>query len=198
MKHITFSMFLVLLLLTACSGETTSGDAVVKQAKLTGFEKNLVDLTGDHSFVFDIELKSDEITGITGTIDYYKDGKLVRQIGGISTQIMEEDYGDTIRAVFIQQPKSKNQEQWITSIMTDGSQSSGNTLNDDIGAREKMDSASGEVSEAPLFIGEKKVLATIAYTNDEGITILNDIVTKEDLKTATDYEQVYVFSVELK
>ena len=61
-----------------------------------------------------------------------------------------------------------------------------------------MSTGSGSVSEVPLFIGEKKVLATIAYTNNKGMTILNDIETKEDLKRVTDYEQVYIISVELK
>ncbi|MFZ3577795.1 hypothetical protein [Virgibacillus sp. DJP39] len=89
-----------------------------------------------------------------------------------------------------------NQEQWITSIMDDGGQSSG-LFKKDISGREKMSSGTGGLNEAPLFIGEKKVVATIVYTNKQGLSIYNDIETKEQLEKATDYEHVYIISVEL-
>ncbi|WP_404451360.1 hypothetical protein LG329_13585 [Virgibacillus necropolis] len=80
--------------------------------------------------------------------------------------------------------------------MRGGSQSSVTTKND-IEERENMASGSGSISELPLTIGEK-VVATIVYTDEKGMSILNHIETEEDLKMATNYEQVYVISVEMK
>lgn len=109
---------------------------------------------------------------------------------------MEEEQQEAIRMVFMREPKSDDQEQWITSIMRGGSQSSVSTKND-IEKRKKMALGSGTISEVPLSIGEKKVVATMVYTDEKGMTIINNIETEEELKMATDYEHVYVISVEM-
>ena len=56
MKYLTIGIFLPLLLLTACSKDSAD-DALIKHAELTKFEENLVDLTSEHSFIFDLEIK---------------------------------------------------------------------------------------------------------------------------------------------
>ncbi|WP_404451359.1 hypothetical protein LG329_13580 [Virgibacillus necropolis] len=96
---------LLLLLLCACSEKTTtSSDAVIKQAELTQFEKNLLELMDNRSFAYDIDLKNDQVSKITGTVDYYENGEFVRQISELSTKIMEEEHKEVVRMVFMQQP----------------------------------------------------------------------------------------------
>ena len=51
---------------------------------------------------------------------------------------------------------------------------------------------------ALVIIGESKVIGTIAYSSKDEMSIVNEIETKEDLKRATDYEQAYLISVELR
>ena len=198
MKYLTISIILPLLLLTACSKDS-AGDALIKHAELTKFEENLVDLTSEHSFIFDLEINNEEITEIIATVDYYENGEFVRQIGNMGSAISQENIEDTIRVSFIQQPINENEENWLTSVMTDDGQSSGTVLNKIDGkARINFAAGSGGVNEGPLIIGESKVIGTIAYSSKDEMSIVNEIETKEDLKRATDYEQAYLISVELR
>lgn len=155
MKYLTLGLFLILLLLTACSEETTSADALIKQAELTSFEKSLADLTGKYSLIYDIDLKNDKATEITGIVDYYEHGEFVRQISEVSFPITEEINTETIRVAFIQQLINDSEENWITSFMTDEGQFSGTTKNK-IDQLDQMASGSGGLSEDSLFMGEKK------------------------------------------
>ena len=199
MKHLSIGVFLTLLLLTACSKDS-AGDAMIKDAELTKFEKSLVDLTTDHSYIFDLEINNDEITEIMGTVDYYENGEFVRNVSGISTAISEEENNeDKLTVAIIHQARNDKEEQWITSSMTEDGQSSGTVLNNIDGkARENFASVWGVVNEGPLTIGQKKVVGVLAYSAKDGLSMANSIETKEDIKRATDYEQVYIISVELR
>jgi hypothetical protein len=196
LKYLTLSIFLPLLLLSACTKEL-AGDAIIKHAELTKFEENLVDLTSENSFIFDMEINNEEITEIIATVDYYENGEFVRQIGNMGSAISQENIEDTIRVSFIQQPINETEENWLTSVMTDDGQSSGTVLNKIAGKARKA-SGSGGVNEGPVIIGESKVIGTIAYSSKDEMSIVNEIETKEDIKRATDYEQVYLISVELR
>lgn len=199
MKHLSIGVFLSLLLLTACS-KGSAGDAMIKPAELTKFEESLVDLTSEHFFIFDLEIKNEEITEIKGTVDYYENGEFVRKVSEINTGISEEENNeDKLTVAIIRQARNDKEENWITSFMTESGQSSGSVLNKIDGkAREKFASSWGGVNEGPLTIGQKKVIGTLAYSGKDGISINHSIETKEDIKRATDYEQVYVLSVELR
>ncbi|HSO58468.1 MAG TPA: hypothetical protein VLQ66_09635, partial [Paenisporosarcina sp.] len=190
---------LSLVLLTGCTKDS-KGDAMIKNAELTKFEESLVDLTTDHSFIFDLEINNDEITEIMETVDYYENGEFVRNVSGISTAISEEeDNEDKLTVAIIHQARNDKEEQWITSLMTESGQSSGTVLNNIDGkAREKFASVSGRVNQGPLTIGQKKVIGVLAYSAKDGLSMANRIETKEDLKRATDYEQVYIISVEIR
>lgn len=199
MKHLFIGLFLSLLLLTACSKDS-EGDAMIKIAELTKFEESLVDLTTDHSYILNLEINNDEITEIMGTVDYYENGEFVRNVSGISTAISEEENNeDKLTVAIIHQARNDKEEQWITSFITEDGQSSGTVLNNIDGkAREKFASVWGGVNEGPLTIGQKKVVGVLAYSAKDGLSMANSIETKEDIKRATDYEQVYLLSVELR
>ena len=199
MKHLSIGIFLSLLLLTACSKDS-AGDAMIKIAELTKFEESLVDLTTEHFFIFDLEINNDEITEIKGTVDYYENGEFVRKVSEINTGISEEENNeDKLIVAIIRQARNDKEEQWITSLITESGQSSGTVLNNIDGkAREKFASVWGGVNEGPLTIGQKKVIGILAYSAKDGLSMANSIETKEDIKRATDYEQVYIISVELR
>ena len=199
LKNLLTFIVLSLVLLTGCTKDS-KGDAMIKNAELTKFEESLVDLTTDHSFIFDLEINNDEITEIMETVDYYENGEFVRNVSGISTAISEEeDNEDKLTVAIIHQARNDKEEQWITSLMTESGQSSGTVLNNIDGkAREKFASVSGRVNQGPLTIGQKKVIGVLAYSAKDGLSMANRIETKEDLKRATDYEQVYIISVEIR
>jgi len=199
LKYLSTFLVLSLVLLTGCTKEP-KGDAVVKHAELNKFEESLVDLTTDHSFIFDLEINNDEIVEIMGTVDYYENGEFVRNVSGISTAISEEENNeDKLTVAIIHQARNDKEEQWITSLLTEDGLSSGTVLNNIDGkAREKFASVWGRVNEGPLTIGQKKVIGVLAYSAKDGLSMANSIETKEDIKRATDYEQVYLLSVELR
>lgn len=199
MKYLSAFLFLSLVLLTGCTKES-KGDAIIKKVELTKFEEGLVNLTTDHSFIFDLEINNDEITEMIGTVDYYENGEFVRKVSEINTGISEEEENeDNFTVAFIHQARNDIEENWITALMTESGQLSGTVQNNIDGkAREKFASISGWVNEGPLTIGQKKVIGILAYSAKDGLSITNSIETKEDIKRATDYEQVYLLSVELK
>ncbi|NEU32044.1 hypothetical protein GN156_14875 [bacterium LRH843] len=66
--------------------------------------------------------------------------------------------------------------------------------------REKLNSTAwgGIHSPTPLFKNENKIIASIVHTNKNTVSSRTDISTEEELKEATNYEQVYIISIELK
>lgn len=197
MKYLTFGLLLILFTLTACSEETPKGDALIKQAELTSFEKSLSDLTGQYALMYDIDLKTKKATEITGYVDYYENGEFVRQVSDLSSPITEDNHTETLRVAFIQQLVNDNEEKWITSFMTDEGQFSGTNKNK-INQLDQMASGSGGLSEDSLVIGKKKNVAIIVYSNKDVVGISNNIETDEDLKSATNYEHVYILSIEVR
>lgn len=196
LKYLSAFLVLSLVLLTGCTQES-KGDAVVKHVELTKFEEGLVNLTSERSFIFDMEINNDEVTEFIGTVDYYENGKLVRQVCKLGSAIEQESIDDTVRVTFIQQPVNENEEKWLISTMTDDGQISGSFKND-IAGKERMTfgSTSEGVNEGPLIVGENKVIGAISYFVNGSSTY--SIKTKEDMQRATDYEQAYLISVELR
>jgi len=197
MKYLTLGLLLILFTLTACSDEIPKGDALIKQAELTSFEKSLADLTGQYALIYDIDLKTKNATEITGIVDYYENGEFVRQISKVSSPITEENNSETIRVAFIQQLINDSEEKWITSFMTNGGHFSGTNKNK-IDQLDQMASGSGGLSKDSLVIGKTKRIAIIVYSNKDEVGINNNLETKEDLKRATNYEHAYIISIEIR
>ncbi|PAV29683.1 hypothetical protein CIL05_09935 [Virgibacillus profundi] len=198
MRYVPVFFLITLSLLSACSNEVES-DAVIEEAELTEFEKNLIELTGDQSFVYDYEINNDEVKEIHTFIDYYEKGELIERVSEMGTTLSETQSDDPMRTVFIRKQVNENEEQWITSIMSNSGSSSADAVND-ISKRKEMNSASwgGITSRTPVNIGEKQVVASIVKSNKNGVSTYNIIETEDDLKRATDYEQVYIISIELR
>jgi len=105
---------------------------------------------------------------------------------------------DSLRLAVLQQV-NKNEDNWITSIMNESGMSSV-AFPQPTDERERMNfgSTSGGIEVEALVIGERKIIYSIAYSSSDEMSILQNIETKEDLKKATNYEQVYIVSVELR
>ncbi|MGB3262181.1 hypothetical protein [Paenisporosarcina sp.] len=195
MKYIKLGILMVLLL-SACSGESKNGDAEIKRSELTQFEENLLSLSSQHSLVYDLELNKEAAKEIVVTIDYYERGKFIRQITEMTDRIVEDQ--ESLRLAVLQQV-NKDEDIWITSIMNESSMSSiAFPQNTDEQERMNFASTSGGIEVGGLVIGERKIIHSIAYSNSDEMSILQNIETKEDLKKATNYEQVYIVSVELR
>lgn len=195
MKYLTFGI-LMIFLLSACSGESKSGDAEIKRSELTNFEENLLSLSSQHSMVYDLDLKNEAAKEIVVTIDYYEKGKFVRQITELTDRIVDNQ--DSLRLAVLQQV-NKNEDNWITSIMNESGMSS-IAFPQPTDERERMNfaSTSGGIEVGALVIGERKIIYSIAYSSSDEMSILPNIETKEDLQKATNYEQVYIVSVEIR
>lgn len=197
MKYFSIVILIILSLLTACSNEE-KGDAIIKEAELTDFEKSLMEIAGKESFAFDIELNNENVEEVHTKIDYYENGEFIDSLSEFSSALSESDLKETIRAVFIRQEITDQEEQWISSVITaDGSGSS--TIKNKIADSEEMSSAWGGIpSSASLNIGEKRIIASIVHSNRNQVSVLNSIETEADIKRATDYERAYLISIELK
>lgn len=195
MKYLTLGI-LMAFLLTGCSDETIKGDAQLKRAELTNFEENLLSLSSQHSMVYDLEVNNEAAKEIVVTVDYYEKGKFVRQLTEMTDQIVKDQ--DSLRFAVLQQA-NKGEDNWITTFMKESGMSS-IAFPQQTDERERLNfgSTSGGVDEVALEIGVKKIIHSIAYSNSDQMSILAEINTKEDLKRATDYEQVYIVSVELR
>lgn len=196
MKYLTLGLLMVFLL-CACSDQSEEGDAKIKRTELTSFEENLLSIASKHSMVYDLELKNEAAKEIVVTIDYYEKGKFVRQITEMK-DLIEEDK-ESLRIAVLQQPSTSNEENWITSIMRKSGMSS-LSFPQNTTERDKMNfaSTSGGIDEGLMLIGEQKIIYSIVYTELGEMSITQDIETKEDLKKATNYEQVYIVSLEIR
>ncbi|WP_188454841.1 hypothetical protein [Virgibacillus oceani] len=201
MRYITIAILLLLSLLSACTQDKVNkdADAIIKEANLTEFEKYMVKIAGTNSFHYDMEIKSKDVNKLHTTIDYYENGNFKRKIADSYTALSEKDLNETIRTVFIRQQPTNNQEQWISTVMTkDGYSSSESKLV--ITKRKEAESSTwgGISDETPLHIGEKRIIASLINSDKNAVSITYNMETEEEIKKATNYEQVYLISVELQ
>ncbi|WP_085992919.1 hypothetical protein [Oceanobacillus senegalensis] len=192
-------MISVILVLSACSTKEPleeEGDAAIQPAKLSNYEKNLTQIMAMENFAYDVNIHDEEVRAIETTIDYYKNGELMGTFAELESHVNDDN---SIRTVFLRQKLNENEEKWVCSHMDENGQSSGMQMKEFEGREELNSSAWGGLTEpTPLYIGEKLVIASLVFSNKNGISIYSDLSTEEALKQQTDYEQVYIISIELK
>jgi|SRR5690625_219886 len=200
-KYISIYIFIILSLLSACSQEKMDeADAVIKEAELTSFEENLINMINNSAFVYDVEVNNEDIEDLQLTVDYYEKGEFVDRIVDISTMVVSEEGPEKyIRAVFTQSNPAENQEQWIAAVMTNNGYSSGESANENMKDRKEMSSTWGGVN-LPVDVneGERQVIGSMIYSGKNAVSGVSNIETEADLKKATDYEQAYILSIEVK
>ncbi|RKQ33942.1 hypothetical protein [Oceanobacillus halophilus] len=203
MKRFFVSIIIItMVLLVACSTKDsveTQGDATIQEAKLTDFEKQFTDLLDGVSFVHDIEIKNDQVKEISTTVDVYQNGEYKDTVVEFGKGISETEKEETIRTVFLSSMLNKHDEKWMSAVMTNSGSGSGTNTYDSSEIVNLNSSAWGGITDStPLFIGEKLPIASIVYSNKESIVMLNHFSRDEALEKQTNYEQVYILSVEIR
>lgn len=190
---------IIIIILTACTSQATDEIAKVSEPKLTNFEENILDIVGDHSFIYDIQLTSEDIQEITCFVDYYEHSEWKERVAEFTSYISDEKKNDTMRVVFFQQTHDLK-EKWTVAVIEDEGMSSIETENERPAERNNMMSSLWGGVSMPISLSkdEKHVIAHLIYSDEDTISIPAFIETDADLNKLTDHEHVYVLSLELK
>ncbi|GAB4074249.1 hypothetical protein GCM10028778_17520 [Barrientosiimonas marina] len=203
LRALTVILFLLALVLTACSDDTKpvgpdkKGDATIAEADLTDFDKKLMNLATDMSFAYDIQLHNQEAKELQVTVEHYQNGEKVNEILNMASGLKNVKPSDNLKVVFLRQKAGEGQEKWVGSVIrANGSSSVENTVeapSDDYASV----SSGGISSQTSFTIGERQYASTIIHTNQHSVSQRTDLDTDEAIKQATDYEDVYLLSVRL-
>ena len=182
--HLKMLSVVVLLLsfLSACKEDNASRDAVIKDVKLSEYEQKLLSLSNEDFQIFDIELKNDSIRKVIMTIDYYENGKFISQISQLTHLISKEQPQDFLRASILRQIANNDEKKWITilseengsDVFTDSFENIAHIVEGEYG------SSQSSVKTGPFILGEKKIISTLLYSNDDEFADLREIETEED------------------
>ncbi|MDE5413448.1 hypothetical protein [Alkalihalobacterium chitinilyticum] len=173
--------------------------AVIKNGELTRFEEGLLQSIGDRAFVYDIDIENVDVSEIYVTVDHYTKGELVSKVVEMTTPIYENSDDNVIRTVFINQQFEKmKKERWTLSVMTNSETTHG-SIDKELSLHEDHSlSAYGGITD-PVFLSlnEKYAVASVIRSNEDAITVINGPLTEEELKEVTNYDHVYIVSIQL-
>lgn len=193
MKKIVFSMIVVLLFLLGCSSEP-KGDAVLKETSLTDFERNLISLYGESAIIHDVKILNDDVKEIYLYIDLYKQGERMGTVSEISSGISE----DKFKTIFLNLKPTDEERQWVSAVMLESGYASGNASNKLDDETYESSAWGGITGENELKIGKKQPVGSLVYSNQNQIGMIDDLSTEDAVKQQTNYEEVYIFSIELR
>ncbi|MEB1809180.1 MAG: hypothetical protein LPK26_18140 [Bacillaceae bacterium] len=173
--------------------------AVIKNGELTRFEEGLLQSIGDRAFVYDIDIENVDVSEIYVTVDHYTKGELVSKVVEMTTSIYENSDDNVIRTVFInQQFENMKKERWTLSVMTNAETTHG-SIDKELNLDEDYSlSAYGGITDpVSLSLNETYAVASVIRTNEDAITVINGPLTEEELKEVTNYDHVYIVSIQL-
>ncbi|MDY0405385.1 hypothetical protein P5G51_008220 [Virgibacillus sp. 179-BFC.A HS] len=192
-------MISCICLLGACTQKQIP-DAELKEVKLSNFERNLLSAVSANAVYYNVKINNKEVRTINLYIDHYKNGKYEDQVVAFNQPI--EAVKDGVQIMYVLHRIDDTHMKWSVSIATSNKDGSENGLagtSNDIKIAENDSGASGGVSlPKTLALGKKTVVGTDIHTSKESIAIRSDIKTKEDIKEVTNYEDVFLMSVEIK
>lgn len=190
-------LLLSLLFLTSCSPLKNNEGAIVKPYKLTKEQSDILQMTPiseENRMFYDFTIKNNK-DELHATIEYYQNGKKVKEIANIAASHFLEK---KIRLSFIAPHFQLNKDihgkgQWYINI--DG----GSTLVPEEAPQSLNSSATTTIQSAKnVRYNQKTILAAVIQTNKETVSIPTideksgiDLLLKEN-------EHVYLFSIELK
>lgn len=200
LKMLSVVIVLLLLFISACDGENSTGDALIKDVKLSEYEQKLLSLSNEDSQIFDIELKNDSIRKVIVTIDYYENGKFISQISQLTHLISKEQPQDFLRASILRQTTNNDEKKWITilseengsDVYTESFQNIEHIVEGEYGSTQSA------VKTGPIILGDKKIISTRLYSNDDDFAYLKDIETEADFMKIPNNDLVYLLSIELQ
>lgn len=135
--HVKMLNFLILIIfmlfMTSCSkGSNVGGvsnDGIITNSKLTDREKQLMNGIGaDKLFVFDVNIKNENINWVEVWLDYYEKGELKSKITGVGTQVKPSN--ENLGFLMLSKQSSsvnKKEEKWIVSYNSKASGGTGST-----------------------------------------------------------------------
>lgn len=134
------------------------------------------------------------------TIDYYENGKFISQISQLTHLISKEQPQDFLRALILRQMANNNEIKWFTNLTVDNSSelSTSSFQNIEHIVEGKYGSNQSTVKTGPIKMGEKKIISTLLYSNDDEFAYLSDIETEEDFMKIPNNDLVYLLSIELQ
>lgn len=96
----------------------------------------------------------------------------------------------------MQQEDASEYDKWISVVMTESGHSS---MTGEVEKKEDLsvESRGGVDEPVSLETGERQVVAYIVQTDEQSFSGRSHITIEEQLEEVTDYEQVYVMSIEL-
>ncbi|GAA0447434.1 hypothetical protein GCM10008983_26840 [Lentibacillus halophilus] len=197
-RSLAIMVYLSVFMLAACTdtGEK-KGDAAIAQADLTDFEEQLMDLSNETSFAYDINLHNEKARQLEVMVEHYEDGEKVNEVVHFASDLKGTKPSDDLRVVFLRQMIGQGKEKWVASIMTENGRASTENIVKTPSDDYTSVSSGGVGSKIPFNIGEQKYAATIKHTNKTSVTQRTNMETEEAIKKATDYEHVYLMSVQL-
>ncbi len=198
MKRFSLLLFIFIIsFLTACSLKNNDNTAVtIDSANLSAFEQNLLDLIGEYTSVVELQINDNDAEIIEVSIDQYKNGEKQEEVMLFTSYLDDTDLSKPIRVLISKRTNHKDIE-WLASIISDegtASMESKTPLE-----KEYTGSAFGMANmPTSIHLGEKKVIGTVALTDSDSVHIRSDIESDEDLKEATDYEEVFIINLTVK
>lgn len=173
--------------------------AVIKNGELTPFEEGLLQSIGDRAFVYDIDIANVDVSEIYVTVDHYTEGELVSKVVEMITPLYENSEDNVIRTVFInQQFENNKKERWTLSVMTN-SESAHGSIDKELNLNEDYSlSAYGGITDpVSLTLNKTYAVASVIRSKEDAITVINGPFTEEELKETTNYDYVYIVSIQL-
>ncbi|WP_391208796.1 hypothetical protein [Psychrobacillus sp. L4] len=186
-----FSSFFIICL-GACNKEIQLTNTV-SEAKLTDREKFLLSSTSDKSFVFDYKADK-KYKQVSLWVDKYEFGKLVEE--KLNNMLTEIDGTGTI--IFSTSPTIAEQKESTINISVNNNNGF-STIRTQLIKPKAMKSTWGSNPSEHIPIADKMVLASICYSNGQGMSSLtNDFYSDIDnrLHEIKDYDDVYVLRAE--
>ncbi|WBX80221.1 hypothetical protein PD280_22005 [Virgibacillus salarius] len=197
MKRLIFPLLIMIVLLSACLSDERR--IMIKRGELTEYEQKLNQLIGDQLLIYDIQHATDQVEAAIATIDYYEYGQYKDTVSNISISFSAEDLEESIRLVVLNQ-QMEDKEKWITAFLTKTAVVSNENERDLVGKEEVGQSTGvgGIVEPTPIQLNDKQVIGSIVRTSKGEMATMNHIESEADLKRATNYEQVFIISLELQ
>lgn len=182
-------MTLITISITAC--RNTESNTIIK-AELTDRENAILSTTSNQSFVFDFTIDS-EYKQVSLWIEKYEYGELVDEGRNITTEVMEQG---SIIFTTSQLETMENQTVFTIGVNDNEGTASGRSF-DLVSDKDSDDRfvVAGNISEEINITNEEIVLASIAYSWEEGVSSFSpDFYTNSEhrIKKLEEYEVAYL------
>ncbi|MBO1002375.1 hypothetical protein [Pseudogracilibacillus auburnensis] len=191
MKYCFHFLLIFFIFLTACSTNVQNEevDLKISDVKLTQLEQGMMNLVGDNSIIFEMQVKNDAANEIELTVDHYENGELQGTEMYFTASLHDMDDSNPIH-IIIANRGINDQHQWIGSVIAEDSSASFQT---DLTAIPVHSASTFVPIDTPFSVqlNEKKLISTLILSKDGPIHA--NIKSEQDLEEVHQHDHVYVF-----